>query len=238
MRYLIIFSVITCFSFTAWAEQSNKVVTIAGYAIPKMIESSTEGLFVQLMREAGRNAGYEVRVDVFPAKRAVPLFQEGKYDAVMPMTGTFRPIMEGPRTHSFYVKRTFAFVREGTQIPLSIQELNSMRVGLNSQYDNAPELLGTKGINFIWGHDDTNMMKMLAAGRIDTLVIEEFSGIKALRNAGATNITYNPDYPITVTNAYTLFQNNERGKEIASRISKEIVKMKINGRFEVIMGAR
>ncbi len=230
---LLFFSLISP-SFADSTELSN-VVTIAGYDIPKMVETSEKGLFVELINEAGRRAGYQVKVNVLPAKRAVVQFRKGLYDGMFPMTGTFRPVIEGPRTHTMYIKRTFAFVREGADIPTSIDELKNYTVGLNAQYDNDERLLNNDQIKFVWGNDDIAMMKMLAAQRFYTFIVEERSGLKALKNANVNNITYNSDYPLTETEAYVLFQNTDRGELIALNISRAMAQMKADGSFARIM---
>jgi polar amino acid transport system substrate-binding protein len=78
-------------------------------------------------------------------------------------------------------------------------------------------------------------MKKLAAGRIDAFVVEEKSGLEALKKSGETSVTYDSSKPLSHQAVYFAFKNGPDGKSAADAFSKALGDMKKDGAFGKIM---
>lgn len=78
-------------------------------------------------------------------------------------------------------------------------------------------------------------MKKLGMGRIDAFVVEEKSGLKALKDSGQSNIEYDPKTPLSKQDVYYACTDTPEGKALAGKISGALGQLQSNGRFGEIM---
>jgi len=113
--------------------------------------------------------------------------------------------------------------------------LEGKKVGLTNGYPYVKELTENKNISFEFVEDDVLNMKKLAGGRIQAFVVEEKSGLEALKKAGETNIEYNKDTALSQQDVYYAFQKTPQGQELANKFSQALEEMKKDGTFAKIM---
>ena len=207
--------------------------TVGTFPIPLMVESKDKGVFIDLTKEVARRAGIEIAIQVAPPLRTLQSFGQKKIDCIFPgldvtMPGKFA------RSSTVSIKRDFSFYQKGKNLA-TIQDLEGKKVGITRGYPYAKALTENKTIRFDPINSDVTNMKKLSAGRLDAFVVEEKSGLKALEQAGATNIEYNKEQPISEQDVYYAFQDTERGRAMAKKFSEALEQMKKDGTFGKIM---
>ncbi len=214
---------------------AKEKVTLAAVYIPLMIEQDGTGLFIDMTYEIGRRAGIDFDISVVPARRSVNMYKRGKVDGSFPMTPN-EPGILGTRTDAFYIRRNYAFVRKGNIVPTKMKDLEGLSVIITRQYDYTAELLTNKRIDIVPGVSDVSNMMMLSRKRADAFIVEARSGLEAMRQAGVSNVTYDPDHPVASMDAFYVFQPGKRGNELAARVSKALQDMIKDGTYKRIFG--
>ena len=207
---------------------------IAVYPIPLMIESPTSGIFVEVVQELIRRTGADFEIVVYPAQRTVGAFHAGEIDAFFPALDV---LIENDKsaTEPMYVKSDFAFVRKGDPACKSIADLEGKKVGITAGYPYAKELMDNPKVSLVVGPNDVSNLQKLSMGRIDVFVVEEKTGLAALKEAGVDNVEYPADSPISRQNVYVAFQPTEVGADLAAKFSKALLEMQQDGSFGTIM---
>lgn len=193
--------------------------------IPLMVESSTEGVFIQLLDEAFRHLDFPRTIVAEPAKRATRDFESGHYDVLLPVVR--RPNDPGHHlfTRPIFVRRDFAFVRENSPAPVSIAGLEGKRVLLTSQYRYSPKIMQNPKIEKLMGNDDIANMKALSRGRGDVFVVEELSGLRAAQAAGVSNYRYERAAPLSIVEIYMALHKDECGSRLQARLNEAITEV-------------
>ncbi len=207
---------------------------VGSYPIPKMVESKDKGVFVNLTKEVAKRAGFAVDIMLAPPPRTVESFSQGQIDGFFPALDV---LISGPAAKSapIYMKVDFAFFKKGAANLKTIKDLEGKRVGITRGYPYAADLMSNKKIIFDEADDDVTNMRKLAAGRIDAFVVEEKSGLEALKKSGETTITYDSGKPLSRQAVYYAFKNNGDGQKAAEGFSKALDDMKKDGTFDKIM---
>jgi polar amino acid transport system substrate-binding protein len=161
-------------------------------------------------------------------------FSQGKIDGFFPALDV---LISGAAAKSspIYTKVDFAFFKKGAVNLKTIKDLEGKKVGITRGYPYASELMSNKKIIFDIADDDVMNMKKLAAGRIDAFVVEEKSGLEALKKSSENSITYDAGKPLSRQAVYYVFKNNPDGKSAADAFSKALADMKKDGTFNKIM---
>ncbi len=212
---------------------ASEKITLATFPIPLMVESESEGIFIELTQEIALRAELDITVQVYPTRRALKTFHDNKVDGIFPALEVTL-LKNFIRSSSIYVKEDFGFVTTGHNPPESTLELVNKNVGLTMGYPYTKELTSVQAF-FALGANDVTNMKKLARGRIDIFVVEEFSGLKALELSEEEGIHYNPDTPLSRQDVFFAFQDTESGESLAVKFSSALKAMKEDGTFEKLM---
>ncbi len=214
----------------AWA----KTVKIATFQIPLMVESKDKGVFIDLVKEVAKRTGDSIEIVVMPPKRTVGAFHGGKVDGFFPCLDVLLQ-KEAAKSEPIYVKQDFAFTRSDSPLITSIAGLEGKKVGITIGYPYAKAVMTNPKIKLEAAASDVLNMKKLSKGRIDVFVVEEKTGLKALKESGAGNIHYPQGKPLSKQDVYFAFQPTPEGKALAQRFSKALADMKKDGSFAAIM---
>lgn len=233
MKKLVVALVVLAFVVSASPLMAASL-KIGSYPIPKMVESKDKGVFVELTKEVAKRAGVSFDLEIAPPPRTVDNFAKGLIDGFFPALDV---LISGPASKSapIYTKVDFAFFKKGATNLVSIKDLEGKKVGITRGYPYASELMSNKKIIFDPADDDVTNMKKLAAGRIDAFVVEEKSGLEALKKSGETSVTYDSSKPLSKQAVYYAFKNGADGKKAADGFSKALDEMKKDGTFGKIM---
>lgn len=208
-------------------------IHMATFPIPLMVENENTGVFVDLLKEIELLIPHTIKLSVFPAKRTNLLFAQQDIDGFFPALDVIMPTI-AHRSSSIYVKQDFAFVKKGETPPIDVNELIDKNVGLTMGYPYVEQVLSTpKRISYAV-NDYANVLK-LDAGRIDVFVVEEKSGLQAVKASHLNSIVYNSNSPLSEQDVYFAFIATERGRKYAEEFSRALTVLKGNGKFQAIM---
>jgi polar amino acid transport system substrate-binding protein len=208
------------------------------FLIPLMVESETEGVFIELTQEVARRARLDIKINILPAKRSINDFVRGKADALFPALNNFFPSPDSfSRSQEIiYIKRDFSFSLANREKLYTIKQLAGHKVSITRGYIYADELVKNTDIQFFTANSDEFAAKMLQAGHVDAFIAEEQSGLTALKNIGLINqVQYAKEQAISELDVfYATLAGSER-KRLAERLSQQLTLMKQDGTFERIM---
>ena len=228
-KLLLVCIFLVCYSSGAVSEY--KFIT---FPVPLLVENRHQGILIQLFREIEARADESFQLTVKPAKRARMEFKRGSYIGIFPgISVMFNHSIH--RSETIAVKQDYVFVREGSKVPVSISELEGLKVGLTRGYPYSPSLLNNNKIQFFYSNSDELNFKMLLAGRFDAMVVEEISGLQALTPSAANRISYDKQSPLSSYDAFFAFQPIQVGESLAQLFSHIISEMKQDGTYSLIM---
>ena len=231
-KLLILFVVLVAFmGFTFQASaQTIKVTTMA---IPGLVVSKTEGLFVKLYLETAKRAGVEADLEIVPVKRARHFFETGKVDSFFPALDASLGVDAAKAV--FYVKKIFSFVRDDSPILTNIDQLKGKKVCLTKGFTYPRELTQNEEIKLDEANDPVQSIKKLKAGRCACFVADPKVGTAAIKKSGTQGVKWDPDTPLAKMDVYFAFKTDAAGKDLADRFSKALASMKEDGTFKTIM---
>jgi polar amino acid transport system substrate-binding protein len=228
---ILLVVLISMIGFTLQAgAQTIKVTTMA---IPGLVVSTTEGLFVELYLETAKRAGVEVDMDIVPVKRARHLFATGKVDSFFPALDA--SLDADASKAVFYIKKIFSFVNDGSPVLTDIGQLEGKKVCLTSGFTYPKKLTQNENIKLDEAGDPVQSIKKLKAGRCDCFVADPKVGIGALKKSGVEGVVWDPEKPLAEMDVYFAFQTDDAGKDLADRFTKALASMKEDGTFKTIM---
>ncbi len=208
-------------------------VEIGTFPIPLMVESPDKGVFIELTQEIAKTAGISAHISVNPPKRTVEMFSRKELDCFFPALDVMLP-GKAAKSRNIYVKQDFAFYQKGKPL-VSLADLKGKNVGITLGYPYVKEVSENKAFTLAPANDDVTNMKKLGMGRIDAFVVEEKSGLKALKDSGQGNIEYDPKTPLSKQDVYYACTDTPEGKALAEKISGALGQLQSNGRFGEIM---
>jgi ABC-type amino acid transport substrate-binding protein len=213
---------------------AKQPVKVAAVQIPLMVESAKQGVFIEILNEVSKRTHLTFDVKVVPGKRAHSLFKNKQVDLLVPFPKGNRE-QSGLLSDPIYTKRDFIFVRKGTAIPRSLDEMKGMRLGITAHYRYKPSLYDQAGIVLDKGPDDVTNMRKLDSGRIDGFLVEEFSGLSAIEESQVRNIVFDPRNPIFSYDAVILIQQKPEGEAYLKQINTALRDMKSEGVYMKII---
>ena len=232
--FMLLTSASLCIS-QAQAASECRSLDVAAAEIPFFVESPNDGVFIDLIRTAAARADIDIKIAIFPKKRALSLFQKQRKNALLPHSSAGVELAAF-KSDPILTKRDFVFVRRGTPIPRNIRDLEGLRIGLTQQYAYPEALISNDRVRFSREPaSDLENIKMLSLGRLDGSVIEERSGLKAIAESGADNITYDRTSPINELLVWMLFKNDACGKQHMEKLNAAFAAMRSNGEWQSIL---
>lgn len=212
-----------------------KTYKIAAFPIPLMVEDREQGVFVELFHAVALRSGEQFEFEVYPTQRVLKLFGDGEIDGFFPGLDITAG-EKSAKSSVFYTKTDFAFIRQGTPAIKTLADLEGKLVGLTKGYPYSADLLNNTNITLEYADSDVLNMKKLAKGRLDAFVVEEYSGLKALKESDVTDVVYDPQSPLSALRVFFAFQDTDEGRKLADVFSQTLTALKADGTFDKIMG--
>lgn len=206
----------------------SQPLTILAYNIPFFLESNSSGAMLNLMQEVGRRVGVTLTLEVLPASRANQAYRQGIGDGLMPVLVPRLAEFSDSygATVPFFLKREFAFVRSGKEIPTTLDQFWGKTIGLTAGYKYGGGLREQHELLIEEAASDTANMRKLAAGRIDIFICEEYTALSLIRELGLDNIVYAPESPLAETEALLILRSRPGVEELAQRLKETLHEMR------------
>ncbi len=232
-----LFIVLTITSLNGQTIGKHKL-TLLTFPIPMMVESSSKGIFIDLIKEIEHRINVKFVINVYPTKRAYSDFQmKHEYIGIFPAVDiVFSVPFE--KSSDICIKKDFIFYLKDSTPFHTIKNLQGHVIGLTRGYPYTKEVTSNNLIKFEFANSDIQNMKKLSKKRIQAFIVEERSGLKALSLSGAKNITYSPAHPISKQDVFFAFKKNKTGKLLSEKFSFALKQMKKDGAFARIMSGK
>ena len=242
LRLYLAFVLVTCavdgLTDTVRGSIPEQEIVFATFPIPLMVESETEGVFIELSQEIIKRMGINARIRVSPPQRSINDLVKGRVDVLFPALDTlFVDDDIYSRTQELiYIKEDFVFTRKGETLLTSIDDLHGKVVGVTRGYPYAREVVRNENLKLDYSLKDEIVVQKLIIGRVEAFIVEEKTGVRAFEKQGVDKLMqYNPALPISRQDVYYATGRNGHGQQLADDISKALKSMKEDGTFEQIL---
>lgn len=208
MRFLFIVTIYFLPVFTLAKEK----VTFVTHPIPLMVIDEHKGVFIELVRKFFAKTDVDLEIIILPRNRSLDFFRHNKALILFPGVGPEYLGDEYLKTVTFYNKRDYLFYRKGDQLS-TLKSLKGKVMGITLGYPYSKEATSADGVLYESASSDEINFKKLEMKRIDAFLVEEMTGLQALKNIGAKNIVYDKDKPISSLPVYFAVQDTKEGKK-------------------------
>lgn len=149
------------------ASESRPLIHVITFPISNLVVSQQQGLFINLLQNAAENIGYELKIEVFPPKRARILFCKGMGDILFPYVNEVRiPDCKLESTSTFFRKQDYLFSPQGSY--KKIADLEGKSLGLVQGFTYPLQM--PPNLRIVKVADDQTLAKMIELKRIDAFL--------------------------------------------------------------------
>ena len=214
------------------SNESQQPITLGSYYIPGLVDSSTEGKFVEILNEIEQRTGITFTLSLKPTKRMQRDFKRGSIIGYFPELYEHLPLPldQVYVSEPFWTKKIYIFSRDEASHITNIDMLNGKRIALVRGYSYGREIVNNKKITITYVDSDIQSIKLLKLNRVDFVLGDGDSTPAAIQKTQAQKeIFFNLESPIHYLDVFFVFQKNEKGQTIAKKVSKAIKGMKRDG---------
>ncbi len=223
--------IILLFLFSSIHILGKEKVTLVTFPIPRYVESSEKGEFVHLAKELAKKLGYELELNVFPPKRSLNVFLDGKVDGYFPALDRLK-VTNFYKTSNFYIKKNFIFQLKNSDY----RKLKRPKVCLTRGYSYGRDVQESKKWKVYYAKSDIQCLNLLRVGRVQLFIGEETTTLAALNSVKLLDkVHYDKNSPITIENVYFAFSETEKGRVLSQKFDKLLKKMNRTGELKSIL---
>lgn len=195
------------------------------------------GLLVKAVKEIFTRAGHQAVIKVFPSKRMPELLRQGEIDFVMPVLEIEMhdyTELKAKRSLPFIFRRDFVFVKKGRNVPTSVKDLEGFTLAATRGYGLDPRIKAEETIRYFITNSDEAAVKMVAKGRVDAYISDEFVVNQAIQKAGIEPLAHNPKKPLFTYGA-ALVTHHKSPVAALNRINRVIKEMWTDGTMKALL---
>ncbi len=222
---------------TAVSAQEPLRVQLGTFHIPLLVESATEGRFVDVARRVADEAGVVLDIQFMPTQRTRDAFLQNELEGFFPaLSGTLSG--DYSATLPFSTKRIYAYTLKDGPVIHKAEELAGHQVGFTQGFTYPAPLMSVPGTIYEGVNTDPQNLQKLLAGRIDVFLGDEISTQGNIRQLNAQDrILYDEARPLAVLPIFFAFQDNERGRMLTRRFNEAISRLQADGELWRIIHA-
>lgn len=196
------------------------------------------GPIVMILNEAAARLGYQVRWRIAPFPRTLEDMKSGITDLVP-------GIFQNEERASFInflgpigveSNPVLFLTRTGLEQQIKVyQDIKKLKIGVKRGTLYFPQFDTDKTLQRIGSHDDSNMVRMLIAGRFDTMIVNDKEAVLAVLTPAQQEMVAWAEYQATrALPRYYGMSKTSKHKQIAPALSKVIRDMVKQGRVAEI----
>ncbi|MBN1967867.1 MAG: transporter substrate-binding domain-containing protein [Candidatus Delongbacteria bacterium] len=211
-------------------------------------EGNPNGFNIEVIREAAKRAGFDIKVVFHPWKRALQNAFDGEVDGIIDAGyNEERALHLLYPSENIYTEEIFLFKRKGTDLILKDNLSNSpeisVGVGRGFYYGGiVQDILDRKGFKNI---EEVNSyeqnIKKLIAGRFDALVANELNAVYEAKKLGVSNQIEkclnekdNQPYLLSSSKTYLAFSKKTVKQELVDKFDQALKEIKKDGTYDKI----
>ncbi len=225
--YLAIMLVI----LTPYLSHADKI-DIAAYKMPILIENDNEGLLVKLIKNIGIRAKIGINFKLLEKNNIAQAFSKN----IAIMTRDQSDLgLSGYASRKIFTKKIFVFYKKNTKPIVNLYNLKDRDVAMtfDSATDyNLMETLKRNNVRIRKTATIATVMRNLFKGRVNAIIMEEYSGLAAMKNINYIAVKYQANSPIMKNNINIIFPKNDMGKKQSIRFNKALQSMHEDGSYK------
>lgn len=207
-------------------------------ALPGLIEADgVSGPVGAVLREISDRSGVRFNRMLVPMNRLIRDLQRDIPALGVPQLGPMITKRFGDKvtiSPPMVFRRDFAFVRMGTPIPRTIDEIRPLVIVVAPTTVLPPPLARLDGLSILDTHSDVSAIRLVSRGRADVWVNDETNTLDAIRKAGVTNVVYDSAEPFHVWPGHIVY-SQAVDEALRARIDRVILEMADDGTLERLL---
>jgi len=219
-----------CLSF--WACIANcyaEKIALHSYFIPGLVESPTQGLLIDMLKEIEQQGVLNFEVSLLPTQRTQQHFKAGRVQAYFPELEDFQP-EKSCRTVAFMQKKIITVTLKSAQPINNISQLEGKKVGAVTGFSYGSDIINNPNIRLERVNNDMANLDKLLAGRIDVIIGDINSTVAAIKARNLqSELRYNVDKPVSLLDVFFVFQDDPVGNADCEKVSVALEQLRKTG---------
>ena len=183
------FTIVLCFlQLCALEAKASDKVDLYFISLPGLLESDgVSGPIGEALTEASNRSGVEFIRHFVPMNRLIRQLKVGVPAAGVPQLGpmVIERFKQNMRISPPIVFRhDYAFVRTGTPIPRTAEDMRNMVIVVSPTTVLPPPLAKLEGLSILETHSDVSAISLLSRGRADLWVSDGTTSLDAIKKSG------------------------------------------------------
>ena len=238
MKKLLLIITIAIFGIVSWGESKTetkkdekKLIVGTNGVFPPfeyMENGELVGFDVDLIKQIGKNLGYEIEMKSQPFDALIPSLKAGKLDAIISGITVTEARKRLVDFTDEYFNSTQVYLRKKGNIAVnSKKSLSGKKVGVQLGTIQEFEANKIKNANIITNDATVNLILDLKNGKTDAVILENIVAMEFMKKNPDIEIFYEEKLPYGMAIAF------DKGKhsELIKQINEELKKLQENGKY-------
>ena len=233
---VVIFGILSCGSKNSVNDKEVKklVVGTDGVFPPFGYIKNGElvGFDIDLIKQIGKDLGYEIEMKVQPFDSLIPALKAGKLDAIISgMSATEERKKSVDFTDEYYKSTQMFLKKKGNNQLTSKESLAGKKIGVQLGTIQELEARKIKNANVVTNDATINLILDLKNGKTDAVILENIVAKEFIKKNPDIEVFYEEKLPYGMAIAF------DKGKhtEIIKKINDELKKLKENGKYDELV---
>ena len=242
MKKLLLIITIAIFGIVSWGESKTetkkdekKLIVGTNGVFPPfeyMENGELVGFDIDLIKQIGKNLGYEIEMKSQPFDALIPSLKAGKLDAIISGITVTEARKRLVDFTDEYFNSTQVYLRKKGNIAVNSKEsLSGKKVGVQLGTIQEFEANKIKNVNVITNDATVNIILDLKNGKTDAVILENIVAMEFMKKNPDIEIFYEEKLPYGMAIAF------DKGKhsELIKKINEELKKLQENGQYSELM---
>lgn len=199
-----------------------------------------KGFNAEIVTEAFKRAGYQVKIDFLPWDTAIEEAKKGAYDGVFPEYYSKERSQDFVYTYFFSNSLLVFYKRTGSAVTYkALKDLSPYRIGTVRGYINTEEFDNATYLKKVEADSDEENLRKLAKDELDLIVVDKLVAQHLIRTrvTEAAGRIEPMDPPLTIHNLFVILpKKNPASEKRARAFNGAFESMEKDGTVKVIMG--
>ena len=228
---LVIFGLVSCGNKTETKQATKKLVVGTDGVFPPfgyMENGELVGFDIDLIKQIGKDLGYEIEMKVQPFDALIPALKTGKLDAIISGMSATEERKKSVDFTDEYFKSTQVYLRKkGNTAVNSKESLAGKKVGVQLGTIQELEAKKIQNANVVTNDATVNLILDLKSGKNDAVILENIVAMEFMKKNPEIEIFYEEKLPYGMAIAF------DKGKhsELIKQINEELEKLQKNGKY-------
>jgi len=231
---MAIFGIVSCGNKTETKQDTKKLVVGTDGVFPPfgyMENGELVGFDIDLIKQIGKDLGYEIEMKAQPFDALIPALKTGKLDAIISgMSATEERKKSVDFTDDYFVSKE-TYLRKKGNNAVTPTTLSGKKIGVQLGTIQEMEARTIKGATVVPNENTVNTILDLKAGKIDAIILEKAVATEYMKKNPEMEIFDEKPAPIGMAMAV------DKGKnpELIKQINAELKKMRENGKYDELI---